>query len=80
MSNEKEGSDSEQTLGTPERQEPSNNVDTEKAAEPAKPAPPGSDAPDGGLTAWLVVLGGWCTAFCSFGWLNSSYIHRLGEW
>ncbi|OAA82345.1 Major facilitator superfamily domain, general substrate transporter [Akanthomyces lecanii RCEF 1005] len=42
--------------------------DSEKAAPPASspPAPP-----DGGTTAWLVVLGGWCTAFCSFGWLNS---------
>ncbi|KAM3479795.1 hypothetical protein MY5147_001568 [Beauveria neobassiana] len=45
--------------------------DSEKAAPPAagssSPPPP----PDGGATAWLVVLGGWCTAFCSFGWLNS---------
>ncbi|KAH8652162.1 major facilitator superfamily domain-containing protein [Xylariales sp. PMI_506] len=31
-----------------------------------------SDAPpDGGTTAWLAVLGSWCTAFCSFGWINS---------
>lgn len=27
--------------------------------------------PDGGLTAWSVVLGAWCTSYCSFGWLNS---------
>ncbi|KAK7418598.1 hypothetical protein QQZ08_011182 [Neonectria magnoliae] len=33
--------------------------------------PWGSDAPDGGAAAWLVVLGAWCTSFCSFGWLNS---------
>jgi hypothetical protein len=34
--------------------------------------PPADDAPpDGGLQAWLVVLGAWCTAFCSFGWVNS---------
>ncbi|KAJ1330812.1 MFS transporter MCT family aspergillic acid transporter [Microdochium nivale] len=34
--------------------------------------PLGGDAvPDGGLTAWLVVLGGFCVFFCSFGWLNS---------
>lgn len=38
--------------------------------EPAtKPA--GSGAPDGGLPAWLVVVGAWCTSFCSFGWINS---------
>jgi hypothetical protein len=30
-----------------------------------------SEAPDGGLVAWLVVLGAWCTSFCSFGWINS---------
>ncbi|KAK2606292.1 hypothetical protein QQS21_003340 [Conoideocrella luteorostrata] len=30
-----------------------------------------SQAPDGGMQAWLVVLGAWCTSFCSFGWINS---------
>ncbi|CAM1508849.1 Fc.00g025880.m01.CDS01 [Cosmosporella sp. VM-42] len=39
--------------------------------EGAPPPFPGSDAPDGGLVAWLVVLGAWCTSFCSFGWINS---------
>jgi len=29
-----------------------------------------ADFPDGGLVAWLVVLGGWCCLFCSFGWIN----------
>jgi hypothetical protein len=33
----------------------------------------GSDAPDGGLVAWGVILGLWCTAFCSFGWLSSTF-------
>jgi hypothetical protein len=28
---------------------------------------PGREAPDGGTAAWLVVLGAWCTSFCSFG-------------
>ena len=28
--------------------------------------------PDGGLKAWLCVLGGFCTLFCSFGWINCS--------
>ncbi|OAA73361.1 Major facilitator superfamily domain, general substrate transporter [Cordyceps fumosorosea ARSEF 2679] len=47
--------------------------DSEKAAAsaPASSPPPPPPPPDGGVTAWLVVLGGWCTAFCSFGWLNS---------
>jgi MFS family permease len=37
------------------------------------PAPGGvnpADFPDGGLEAWLVVLGGWCCLFVSFGWIN----------
>lgn len=40
---------------------------------PRTPEPAGAthDAPDGGRTAWLVILGNWCTSFCSFGWVNS---------
>lgn len=46
--------------------------DAEKEAQAPKPAAPtASEAPDGGAQAWLCVLGGWCTAFTSFGWLNS---------
>jgi len=26
--------------------------------------------PDGGLQAWIVVLGGFCCMFCSVGWVN----------
>lgn len=29
-----------------------------------------ADFPDGGVEAWLVVLGAWCCLFCSFGWIN----------
>lgn len=43
--------------------------DPEKAA-PAPAAPNPADFPDGGLEAWLVVLGGFCTVFASFGWIN----------
>lgn len=35
------------------------------------PVAPGSEGPDGGAAAWLVVLGAWCISFCSFGWINS---------
>lgn len=31
----------------------------------------GGAAPDGGLQAWMVVLGAWCASFCSYGWINS---------
>lgn len=49
----------------------SNSPESDVEQAKGKPAFPGSDAPDGGLLAWLVVLGAWCTSFCSFGWLNS---------
>ena len=29
-----------------------------------------SQFPDGGFEAWLCVGGGFCCAFCSFGWAN----------
>ena len=31
--------------------------------------------PDGGLQAWLMVLGVWCSLFCTFGWINSTSNH-----
>ena len=42
---------------------------------PAGGPPPGSgwhpsDFPDGGVQAWLVVFGGWCGLFCTFGFIN----------
>ncbi len=43
----------------------------------SSPAAWASDVPDGGMAAWLVVLGGWCTAFCSFGWINSRCLRCL---
>ncbi|POR33770.1 Riboflavin transporter MCH5 [Tolypocladium paradoxum] len=47
----------------------------EKAADDAtdqKPPPPAvPHFPEGGLKAWLVVLGCWCTSFASFGYVNS---------
>lgn len=55
------------------------HADLEKGGLEPKPAgppggfPPGmapSDFPDGGLKAWLVVLGGWCGLFCTFGLVN----------
>ncbi|KAH6606193.1 hypothetical protein Trco_005346 [Trichoderma cornu-damae] len=37
---------------------------------PPPPAPPPGDFPDGGAEAWLVVFGGWCALFCTFGLVN----------
>ena len=52
------------------------HADLEKNARTVShnPLPPGgpnpANFPDGGREAWLVVLGGWCCMFCSFGWIN----------
>ena len=43
-----------------------------EAIEPVGPRFTGEGPPNGGLTAWLVVFGVWCTSICSFGWLNST--------
>jgi MFS family permease len=68
-----------------EKPESRSQDDLEKAEHPTKPSSddisessnstnlekttsaPGF--PDGGVRAWLVVLGGWCTLFASFGWI-----------
>ena len=55
--------------------------DVQAAQEQNRDANPGmddttddeDDIPDGGLSAWLVVLGAWCVSFCSYGWINSEY-------
>ena len=36
------------------------------------PAPP----PDGGLVAWVQVLGSWCVLFCTFGLVNSFGVYQ----
>lgn len=41
-------------------------------APPAGPPGPGPP-PDGGLQAWLTVLGGFCGLFVSFGWINCEF-------
>lgn len=54
-----------------DREEPVVLKEEEAGYQPAAPAPASNAPPDGGLRAWLVVLGAWCTSFCSFGWINS---------
>ena len=47
--------------------------DTEKQQDVQALTPGGAkpaDFPDGGFEAWLVVLGGWCCLFVSFGWTS----------
>lgn len=58
-------------------------VDQEKdeASSTIPPPPERLGIPDGGTTAWLVVLGAWCVSFCSYGWINSELFpsQRLGN-
>lgn len=48
---------------------------------PSQPVTTGPDPaafPDGGWEAWLVVAGGFCAVFCSFGWINCKfYVENL---
>lgn len=49
------------------------DVDAEKISAGSDKVPT-SEAPDGGLTAWLVLTGAWCVLFCTFGWINSKHV------
>lgn len=51
--------------------------DVEKVAPAAAPQSHTKSAPDGGLEAWMVVLGAWTASFCSFGWLSSKSRSRF---
>lgn len=66
---ERETQDAEYQGGHSDTPSASQDHDAEKATQPRSPS---NEPPDGGLVAWLVVLGAWCTSFCSFGWLNST--------
>jgi hypothetical protein len=54
---------------------PGDTKDVEKQDDPAtKVASTDPSAfPDGGLEAWTVVLGGFCSLFVSFGWINCMF-------
>ena len=52
-----------------EQEQQAGESDKERPSAPA-PTPDGinpADFPDGGWQAWLVVFGGWCGLFCTFG-------------
>lgn len=80
---EKHLSDDESTVSRNDLEKGSENESTYRGNEESKlevspnAAPPvesnpwhPSQFPDGGAKAWLVVLGGFCCLFCSFGWVN----------
>ena len=49
--------------------------DGQRDAAPSPPVFDPRDNPDGGRDAWLVVLGAFCCMFCSFGWINCTFMH-----
>ncbi|KAI1084799.1 major facilitator superfamily domain-containing protein [Whalleya microplaca] len=53
---------------TPEKQNLS-EPPSERAQHPT-PGPDPNAFPDGGFQAWFCIAGGFCTVFCSFGWVN----------
>nr|WNT93880.1 putative MFS transporter [Emericellopsis sp.] len=60
------------TTTTPRSRSPTLQVDdSELERARGEKTTTDSEPPNGGRAAWTVVLGVWCTSFCSFGWLNS---------
>jgi hypothetical protein len=66
--------DSTPDLEAKQEQEPRLEPDTQPKTEWIGPNP--DDFPDGGFEAWLVVLGGFCAVFSSFGWINCEHLSR----
>ena len=62
------------TSSTNNKQSPSDSQEDDSAPTPPPAGPPPGlrpeDFPDGGAEAWLVVFGGWCALFCTFGLIN----------
>jgi hypothetical protein len=52
-------------------QEPRSEPDKKLEIKSTGPNP--GDFPDGGFEAWLVVVGGFCAIFSSFGWINCEH-------
>ncbi|KZT05783.1 MFS general substrate transporter [Laetiporus sulphureus 93-53] len=51
------------------------NTNTQQVPLPS-PALPSIDIPDGGLRAWMSVLGGFIVLFCTFGYSNSFGVYQ----
>lgn len=65
---------SEEAQTSPEHEKQGDVEDAEKGWRPPSNIFDPRQNPDGGLKAWLCVLGGFCTLFCSFGWINCTTI------
>ncbi|KAK7509878.1 major facilitator superfamily domain-containing protein [Phyllosticta citriasiana] len=52
-------------------QAPPQDVEKGAAPPPGNPMMDPKAFPDGGWSAWLCCVGGFCCLFCSFGWINT---------
>ena len=69
--------DEEKGLATVTAEKQYTASDGQQAPLRSVPPPPAFDPrenPDGGLEAWMVVLGAFCCMFCSFGWINCNFV------
>jgi hypothetical protein len=69
--------DEEKAQQEPGRDSDKQSEEDNEQAQPEKPQGPPAhfdprQNPDGGAKAWLCVLGGFCTLFCSFGLISQS--------
>lgn len=51
--------------------QPSHDVEKGAGPPPGNPMMDPKSFPDGGWSAWLCCVGGFCCLFCSFGWINT---------
>lgn len=47
-----------------------NKIENSSKGNISPGTPESNSFPDGGFAAWFCVAGGFCCAFCSFGWAN----------
>lgn len=63
--------DPEKGVVTPREKDETQSITDNSTTTPPAPATPGvGPPPDGGMPAWLSVLGAFCGLFVSFGWIN----------
>ena len=56
-------------MADPKTQAPIANGSMDTLHDQERKPPP--DCPEGGTRAWLVVLGGFCVSFSTFGYMNA---------
>lgn len=65
-------------------EESGSSIQLDTIMAPEKPTAPDREFPEGGIRAWLVVLGAYCVSFSTFGYMNAfgydiSLLQRLSH-